>query len=206
MESLSPVFVDRIVPVRSSEIVADHDRCYRAVLSRDARFDGTFFTAVRTTGIYCRPSCPTPVLPKARNVDFYPSAAAAQRAGFRACKRCRPQTLCVDSQGFAVWPGVLSAAQCDGLVESYGNADFFRSRKLLPGEFFPEAIEKNGLKGMVPVAGVMPALVPGMPEAAMVALREFGTLSLAEVIQPAIDLADGMPLDETRASTIARCG
>ena len=60
------------------------------MLSRDARFDGTFFTAVRTTGIYCRPSCPTPVLPKARNVDFYPSAAAAQRAGFRACKRCRP--------------------------------------------------------------------------------------------------------------------
>ena len=59
-------------------------------MSRDARFDGTFFTAVRTTGIYCRPSCPTPVLPKARNVDFYPSAAAAQRAGFRACKRCRP--------------------------------------------------------------------------------------------------------------------
>ncbi len=82
--------VDRVAAVRSSELVADHDRCYRAVLSRDARFDGTFFTAVRTTGIYCRPSCPTPVLPKARNVDFYPSAAAAQRAGFRACKRCRP--------------------------------------------------------------------------------------------------------------------
>ena len=82
--------LDRVSAVRSSEIVADHDRCYRAVLSRDARFDGTFFTAVRTTGIYCRPSCPTPVLPKARNVDFYPSAAAAQRAGFRACKRCRP--------------------------------------------------------------------------------------------------------------------
>jgi AraC family transcriptional regulator, regulatory protein of adaptative response / DNA-3-methyladenine glycosylase II len=84
------ITVDPVTAVRSSEIVADHDRCYRAVLSRDARFDGTFFTAVRTTGIYCRPSCPTPVLPKARNVDFYPSAAAAQRAGFRACKRCRP--------------------------------------------------------------------------------------------------------------------
>jgi AraC family transcriptional regulator, regulatory protein of adaptative response / DNA-3-methyladenine glycosylase II len=84
------VELDHVSAVRSSELVADHDRCYRAVLSRDARFDGTFFTAVRTTGIYCRPSCPTPVLPKARNVDFYPSAAAAQRAGFRACKRCRP--------------------------------------------------------------------------------------------------------------------
>jgi AraC family transcriptional regulator, regulatory protein of adaptative response / DNA-3-methyladenine glycosylase II len=90
MEARTEAAMDPIAAVRSSELVADHDRCYRAVLSRDARFDGTFFTAVRTTGIYCRPSCPTPVLPKARNVDFYPSAAAAQRAGFRACKRCRP--------------------------------------------------------------------------------------------------------------------
>jgi AraC family transcriptional regulator, regulatory protein of adaptative response / DNA-3-methyladenine glycosylase II len=67
----------------------DFDRCYRAVQSRDARFDGWFVTAVRTTGIYCRPSCPVR-LPFARNVRFYPTAAAAQRAGFRACKRCRP--------------------------------------------------------------------------------------------------------------------
>lgn len=67
----------------------DFDRCYRAVQSSDARFDGWFYTAVLTTGIYCRPSCPVrPPLP--RNVRFYPSAAAAHRAGFRACKRCRP--------------------------------------------------------------------------------------------------------------------
>ena len=91
-----------------------------------------------------------------------------------------------------------------GTMPKAATADFFRSRKLLQGEFFPDAIEINGLKGMVPVAGVMPALVPGMPEAAMVALREFGTRSLAEAMQPAIELADGMPLDETRASTIAR--
>ena len=82
-----------------------------------------------------------------------------------------------------------------GTMPKSATADFFRSRKLLQGEFFPEAIEKNGLKGMVPVAGVMPALVPGMPEAALVALREFGTRSLADVMQPAIELADGMPLD-----------
>lgn len=69
--------------------IPDADTCYRAVGSRDARFDGWFFTAVRTTGIYCRPSCPA-ITPRRRNVDFYPSAAAAQRAGFRACKRCRP--------------------------------------------------------------------------------------------------------------------
>ena len=67
----------------------DFERCLRAVQSKDARFDGWFFTAVRTTGIYCRPSCPA-VPPKARNMRFYPSAAAAQQAGFRACKRCRP--------------------------------------------------------------------------------------------------------------------
>jgi len=67
----------------------DFDHCYRAVQSRDSRFDGWFVTAVKTTGIYCRPSCPVR-LPLARNVCFYPSSAAAQRAGFRACKRCRP--------------------------------------------------------------------------------------------------------------------
>jgi AraC family transcriptional regulator, regulatory protein of adaptative response / DNA-3-methyladenine glycosylase II len=67
----------------------DVERCVRAVQSKDARFDGWFFTAVITTGIYCRPSCPV-VPPKAENMRFYPSAAAAQQAGFRACKRCRP--------------------------------------------------------------------------------------------------------------------
>ena len=67
----------------------DFDRCYRAVQSKDARFDGWFVTAVLTTKIYCRPSCPVRP-PFARNVRFYPTAAAAQRAGFRACKRCRP--------------------------------------------------------------------------------------------------------------------
>jgi len=68
----------------------DFERSYRAVESRDARFDGWFITAVKTTGIYCRPSCPTPVRPKRENVSFYPTAAAAQLAGYRACKRCRP--------------------------------------------------------------------------------------------------------------------
>ncbi len=70
-------------------ILPEFDTCYRAVQSRDTRFDGWFFTAVRTTGIYCRPSCPA-ITPKPGNVTFHPSAAAAQRAGYRACKRCRP--------------------------------------------------------------------------------------------------------------------
>ncbi|WP_144118786.1 DNA-3-methyladenine glycosylase 2 family protein [Catellatospora sichuanensis] len=65
------------------------ERCVRAVQSRDARFDGWFFTAVTSTRIYCRPSCPVPP-PQVRHMTFLPSAAAAQQAGFRACKRCRP--------------------------------------------------------------------------------------------------------------------
>ncbi len=67
----------------------DIERCVRAVQSKDARFDGWFYTAVVTTGIYCRPSCPA-MPPRPENMRFYPSAAAAQQAGFRACKRCRP--------------------------------------------------------------------------------------------------------------------
>jgi AraC family transcriptional regulator of adaptative response / DNA-3-methyladenine glycosylase II len=69
--------------------VLDFDFCYRAVSSRDARFDGWFFVGVTSTGIYCRPSCPA-TTPKPQNVRFLATAAAAQRAGFRACKRCRP--------------------------------------------------------------------------------------------------------------------
>jgi AraC family transcriptional regulator of adaptative response / DNA-3-methyladenine glycosylase II len=67
----------------------DFDGCYGAVLSRDPRFDGWFFTAVTTTGVYCRPSCPA-TTPKRNHVRFFATAAAAQGSGFRACKRCRP--------------------------------------------------------------------------------------------------------------------
>ncbi|MEW1911345.1 AlkA N-terminal domain-containing protein [Kitasatospora sp. NPDC085895] len=70
----------------------DDETRYRAVDSRDSRFDGVFFTAVRTTGIYCRPSCPA-VTPKRVNCTFYPTAAAAQGAGYRACRRCRPDSV-----------------------------------------------------------------------------------------------------------------
>ncbi len=66
----------------------DHAACYRAVAQRDARFDGRFFTGVKTTGIYCRPICPART-PKPENVIFFPTAAAAQEAGFRPCLRWR---------------------------------------------------------------------------------------------------------------------
>ena len=69
----------------------DHDACYRALKLRDPRFDGRFFTAVKTTGIYCRPVCPART-PRSENLTFYPTAAAAQEAGFRPCLRCRPET------------------------------------------------------------------------------------------------------------------
>jgi AraC family transcriptional regulator, regulatory protein of adaptative response / DNA-3-methyladenine glycosylase II len=69
----------------------DPGACYRAVATRDARFDGKFFTAVKTTGVYCRPICPART-PKRQNVTFFPTAAAAHEAGFRPCLRCRPET------------------------------------------------------------------------------------------------------------------
>lgn len=69
----------------------DFDTCNTARLRRDADFDGRFFTAVRTTGIYCRPVCPVKQ-PLTRNVSFFPTAAAAERAGYRPCLRCRPET------------------------------------------------------------------------------------------------------------------
>ncbi|WP_438484184.1 AlkA N-terminal domain-containing protein [Streptomyces sp. S186] len=74
------------------------DSRYEAVRSRDARFDGAFFFAVSTTGIYCRPSCPA-TTPRRRNVTFFPTAAAAQGSGFRACRRCRPDAV----PGSAEW-------------------------------------------------------------------------------------------------------
>lgn len=76
----------------------DEETRYEAVRSRDGRFDGAFFFAVRTTGIYCRPSCPA-VTPKRHNVRFFRTAAAAQGSGFRACRRCRPDAV----PGSAEW-------------------------------------------------------------------------------------------------------
>jgi AraC family transcriptional regulator of adaptative response/methylated-DNA-[protein]-cysteine methyltransferase len=71
--------------------IQDADTCYQAVLNRDRTQDGKFVTAVRTTGIYCRPSCPART-PKRENVEFYRTPAEAEAAGFRACKRCSPNT------------------------------------------------------------------------------------------------------------------
>jgi AraC family transcriptional regulator, regulatory protein of adaptative response / DNA-3-methyladenine glycosylase II len=99
----------------------DDDQRYQAAASKDARFDGVFFTAVRTTGIYCRPSCPA-ITPKRANVTFYPTAAAAQQAGYRACKRCRPDA----SPGSPDWnvrsdvAGRAMRLIADGIVDRDG--------------------------------------------------------------------------------------
>ena len=98
----------------------DTEACERAVRSRDPRFDGWFFCAVVTTGIYCRPSCPA--RPHRKNLRFYPSAAAAQMAGFRACKRCRPDA----SPGSPEWNdrsdlvGRAMRLIADGVVDRAG--------------------------------------------------------------------------------------
>lgn len=108
-----------MVYVSANEL--DFDRCYRAVATRDARFDGQFFTAVRTTGIYCRPSCPA-ITPKAANVTFLPTAAAAQQSGYRACRRCLPDA----APGSPLWNTRADLASramrliADGVIERGG--------------------------------------------------------------------------------------
>jgi AraC family transcriptional regulator of adaptative response / DNA-3-methyladenine glycosylase II len=90
------------------------DACYRAIETRDHRFDGRLFVAVMTTGIYCRPFCPAPT-PKRQNVRFFPTAAAAQEAGFRPCLRCRPET----SPELAFWRGSSNTvSRALGLIEA----------------------------------------------------------------------------------------
>src|ERR1700760_4966169 len=96
----------------------DMDRiaCYRAISTRDARFDGRLFVGVRTTGIYCRPICPART-PKFQNVSFYPSAAAAQEGGFRPCLRRRPET----SPDLAFWRGTSNTvSRALALIEAGG--------------------------------------------------------------------------------------
>jgi len=111
-------------PMRPTETLdrsLDRESCYRAVKARDRRFDGVFYTAVRTTGIYCRPSCPART-PSLANVTFHPSAAAAQAAGYRACKRCAPDA----TPGSPDWDVAATAAGramrliADGVVDREG--------------------------------------------------------------------------------------
>src|SRR3954451_6994315 len=98
--------------------------------------------------------------------------------------------------------GKVHAIAGVGTMPKLATAQFFRDHKITDEEMLSPP-ETNGMKNWVPVAGILPALVPGMVEAALVTLREYGTNSFAEVVQPAIDLADGFPIDEMRANAIA---
>ena len=108
----------------------DPDICYRALQARDPRFDGRLFVGVTSTGIYCRPICPART-PKRENCRFFPTSAAAQEAGFRACLRCRPEI----SPELACWRGTSNTVSRalaliaegfldreDGTVEALGDS------------------------------------------------------------------------------------
>ncbi len=123
--------------------IDDTEACYRAVKSRDRRFDGVFYTGVTSTGIYCRPSCPA-ITPAKRNVTFHRTAAAAQAAGFRACKRCLPDAtpgspdwdVAADTAGRAmrlIADGVVERDGVDGLASRVGYTTRHLQR-LLTGE------------------------------------------------------------------------
>jgi AraC family transcriptional regulator of adaptative response / DNA-3-methyladenine glycosylase II len=119
--------------------VTNHDACYRAALRRDARFDGRFYVAVTSTGIYCRPICPARP-PRREHCVFFPSAVAAQSAGFRPCLRCRPEL----APGSAGWDGhdacvkramqfIAAGGGRDGRLTGYGGG-LDRKRWLLRHE------------------------------------------------------------------------
>src|SRR5580698_1371851 len=107
----------------------DQEVCYRALQSRDARFDGLLFVGVTSTGIYCRPVCPARTA-KVENCRFFGSAAAAQDAGFRPCLRCRPET----APDLASWRGTSNTVSralaliAEGALDGEGNVDKLAER------------------------------------------------------------------------------
>ncbi|HEV8066073.1 MAG TPA: AlkA N-terminal domain-containing protein [Acidimicrobiales bacterium] len=123
----------------------DDDHRYAAIKAKDARFDGCFFTAVTSTGIYCRPSCPA-ITPRRDRVRFFPTAAAAQRAGFRACKRCRPDA----SPGSPEWNlrgdvvGRAMRSIHDGVVDREGVAGLARRLNYSPRQLHRLLVSEVG--------------------------------------------------------------
>ncbi len=100
--------------------------------------------------------------------------------------------------------GKVHAIAGVGTMPKLASAELFRTRPLKLGDIL-EVPDKTGLRGMVPVAGLMPALVPGMVDAALVALREYGTKSFGQEIEVAVEMADGEPIDELRSRTLENC-
>jgi len=132
---------------RNAPKFPDDDTRWEAVRRRDAAADGAFFYSVRTTGVYCRPSCAAR-LPRRENVGFHLTRADAERAGFRPCKRCRPAAAApaaariaaldwaqlsrqLDAYGCAVTGPLLTAAECAVLTDNYETEERFRSRVVM---------------------------------------------------------------------------
>ncbi|HYD61413.1 MAG TPA: AlkA N-terminal domain-containing protein [Noviherbaspirillum sp.] len=110
----------------------DRESCYRALAARDARFDGVFFTGVKTTGIYCRPVCAVKT-PRESSCQFFSTAAAAEAAGFRPCLRCRPELApyaLQENLAHAVWQRIAAGALNDGNVERLAGEVGLSSRQL----------------------------------------------------------------------------
>jgi AraC family transcriptional regulator of adaptative response / DNA-3-methyladenine glycosylase II len=153
----------------------DPTRCYAALRTRDARFDGRFFTGVKTTGVYCRPICPART-PLQKNIRFFACAAAAEAAGFRPCRRCRPET----APGTPAWTGT-SAAVSRAL------------RLIAAGEF--DGADVEALAGRVGVGGrqlrrLFASHVGASPAQVARARRvHFARALLAETTLPMIEVA-----------------
>ncbi|WP_238482402.1 DNA-3-methyladenine glycosylase 2 family protein [Noviherbaspirillum aridicola] len=116
----------------SASPALDRLSCYRALSARDARFDGVFFTGVKTTGIYCRPVCGVKT-PRESSCEFFSSAAAAEAAGFRPCLRCRPELAPYALQqnlAHAVWQRIAGGALNDGKLERLAAEVGLSSRQL----------------------------------------------------------------------------
>jgi len=126
-------------------MIEDFEHCYRALESRDPRFDGWFVVAVTSTGVYCRPSCPA-ATPKRANVRFYPTAAAAGAAGFRPCLRCRPSA----APGSPEWDtradlaGRAMRLIADGVVDREGVAGLARRVAYSPRHLHRQLVAELG--------------------------------------------------------------
>ena len=127
-------------------MINDFDSCYRAVQSRDARFDGRFFTAVTSTGIYCRPICPART-PLEANVRFYARAAAAEAAGFRACRRCHPEQSpeAPEHQGNSSLVARALRLIAEGMVDAEGVGGLARALEVSERHLHRSFVEEIGV-------------------------------------------------------------
>lgn len=165
---------------RSAAIVSDPR--WKAVVARDAAADGRFFYSVKTTGVYCRPSCSARTA-NPENVAFHATAAEAERAGFRPCKRCRPNGNTktkegvaidwnrvsddLDRRGSAVVEKLLPAAECDAIAALYADQRRFRSRVVMARHGFGQGeYQYFGYPLPAPIARLRTSLYPPLADIA----------------------------------------